>query len=335
MKALVLYNKNVFHYEENWPMPGLKKGWVLLRVRYSGICGSDFPRMLTTGAYHHPLICGHEFMGEVEEPASGASRLKKGSRVAVLPLIPCKKCPACKEKEYFHCNSYNFLGSRTDGGFAEYCVVPEESLFPLPEGIDERVGAFIEPISVALHVVRRSGFKKGESALVLGAGAIGLLIAMWLKVFKAKRIIVADIRNESLDIASKFGFETINPKEDRFKKVGAFDSCFEAAGANKALISAIQKAKRKGTVTVVGRDTKDTVIPLKLFESLMRREITLKGSWGYNNVGENEFIYQMLKEKRFNISPLITKEISLKDGEKVIRQMANKEIFFCKILFKL
>ncbi len=336
MKALVLHGPGDFKYEEDWPEPKSKEGWGLVKVKYSGICGSDLPRMLSTGAYHHPLICGHEFMGTVKEPAPGSDRFKSGDVVAVLPLIPCGECPACQDQEYFHCQSYNFLGSRTDGGFAEYCLVPEENLFKLPENVDEKAGAFIEPMSVALHVLRRSGFRAGEKALVFGAGTIGLLTAMWLKAFRAEKVVVADIRKESLEIASKAGFKDIvNPQDEQFKSHGDFDVCFEAAGANAALLSALEKVKRKGVVTVVGRDTKDTLIPLKMFESFMRKEVTINGCWGYNNVGENEFIYKMLEEDRFNLKPLITREIPLSEGEKIIRQMHSKEIFFCKILFAI
>ncbi len=335
MKALVLYGPGDFRLEEDWPKPKLKKGWALVRVRYSGICGSDLPRMLITGAYHHPLICGHEFMGRIEEPAPGSDRFKVGEKVAALPLIPCKSCSACQEQEYFHCQSYNFLGSRTDGGFAEYCLVPEENLFRLPEDMDERFGAFIEPISVALHLVWQSGFSKGRG-LVFGAGAIGILTAMWLKIFGAEKVVLADLRRESLEIASKAGIEDIvNPQDKEFKTHGDFDACFEAAGSNAALISSLEKVSRKGVVTVVGRDTKDTIIPHKMFESFMRKELTIKGTWGYNNVGEDEFIYRMLKEGRFNLKPLITREIPLSEGERIIRQMHSKEIFFCKVLFKI
>ena len=336
MKALVLHSPGDFRYEQDWREPKPKEEWAVVRVKYSGICGSDLPRMLTTGAYHHPIICGHEFMGTVEEPAPGSDRFKSEDIVAALPLIPCGGCSACREQQYSHCQSYNFLGSRTDGGYAEYCLVPEENLFKLPENVDERAGVFIEPMSVALHLLRRSGFKAGEKALVFGAGTIGLLTAMWLKVFEAEKIVVADIRKESLEIALKAGFkDVVNPQDEKFKTYGDFDACFEAAGANVALLSGLEKVKRKGVVTVAGRDTKDTLIPHKMFESFMRKEVTINGCWGYNNVGENEFVYKMLKQDKFNLKPLVTREIPLSEGEKIIRQMHSKEIFFCKILFAI
>lgn len=275
-------------------------------------------------------------MGTVEAPAPDSREFKRGDRVSVLPLIPCGACPPCGEKEFFHCTSYNFLGSRTDGGFAEFCLVPTANLFRLPPTRDERIGAFLEPICVALHVVKRSEFQPQGRALIFGAGAIGLLTAMWLRVFRAREVVIADIRPESLAIAQKAGFaHIIDPSTSEFNNLRDFDYVFEAAGANPALLAAIEKVRRKGIITIVGRDTRDTTIPLKMFEKLMRKEICLKGCWGYNNTGCTEIIQDAIQNNAFNIAPLVTKEIYLHTGEKVIPQMFNREIFFCKILFKI
>jgi L-iditol 2-dehydrogenase len=292
--------------------------------------------MMVTGAYRHPLICGHEFMGAIEEPAPDSAEFKKGDKVAAMPIIGCGTCPACGGQDYFHCPSYNFLGSRTDGGFAEYCLVPTKNLFRLPMNADERVGAFLEPISVALHVVKRSGFISGGRALVFGAGAIGLLTGMWLKILGASEVAIADIRSESIQIARQAGFEKVfDPRGPEFQAEKEFDYVFEAAGANPALLGAIEKVRQKGTVTIVGRDTKDTTIPLKYFETLMRKEIEVRGCWGYNNSGLEGLIYDCIQKGQFNFVPLITAKISLKEGENVIRKMFNREIFFCKVLFTL
>lgn len=335
MKALVLHGPGNVKYEENWPKPRSKKGWALVRVKYSGICGSDLPRMMITGAYHHPLICGHEFTGCIESTVPGTDKFKSGDTVAVSPLIPCMKCSACLEKKYFQCRSYSFLGSRTDGGFAEYCLVPEENLFRIPENIDERIGAFFEPISVALHLVRSSEFKKGNRALVFGAGTIGLLTAMWLKIFEAKEVVVADVREESLQIAQTVGFKNaFNVNDKKFKAHANFDYCFEAAGSNAALLQAIEKTRAQGVVTVLGRSTQDTVIPLEKFEDFLRKEVILKGCWGYNNVDEETLIYDTLKEGKFDIAPLITMEAPLNEGTNVINRMFKKNMFYCKVLLK-
>jgi len=291
--------------------------------------------MMITGAHHHPLICGHEFAGRIEATAPGSRKFKSGDKVAVSPIVPCMQCSACLEQKYFQCRSYIFLGSSIDGGFAEYCLVPEENLFRIPEGIDERIGAFFEPISVALHLIRCSEFKKGNRALVFGAGTIGLLTAMWLKIFEAKEIVIADVRKESLQIAQKVGFKhTLNVGDEKFKAYENFDYCFEVAGSGAALLQAMEKTRAQGVITVIGRSTKDTVIPLEKFEFFLRKELILKGCWGYNNVEAENFIYDTLKQGKFDIAPLITLEVPLSEGDKIISRMFKRNMFYCKVLFK-
>ena len=339
MKALVIHAPGEYKVESDWPKPAVKPGWALVKVEHAGVCGSDVVRFGKTGSYHHPMILGHEFSGIVEAPAPGSNKFKEGDRVAVLPLVPCGVCPACTRGESFHCSNYLFLGSRIDGGYAEYCLAPEENLFPLPENTDVRAGAFIEPMSVALHVVRRSGFSDGGSALVLGAGTIGLLIGLWLKVFKASRVVITDIRPESLAIAKDLGFAEALEVKDIEKELKEndekFDAVFEAAGSNSALLTALQQTKDKGSVTVVGRDTVDTVIPLEIFEQFMRKEISMHGCWGYDLKGEETFLYERLKDGSIPLAPMITQEIALEESPDLITSMIKKEKYYCKALIKM
>jgi threonine dehydrogenase-like Zn-dependent dehydrogenase len=337
MKALVLHGPNKYKVENNWPEPEVKHGWVKIRVSHSGICGSDLPRFGDKGSYYHPVILGHEFSGVVEEVAPDSTLYKGGELVAVKPLIPCKTCQACQaESESFSCERYNFLGSRCDGSMAEYCVAPEENLILLPEGVDSRTGAFIEPIAVALHAVRRSCFEEGKTAFVFGCGSIGLLIGTWLKILGAKHIVLADIRRESLEIAQKMGFDNvINPLSENVKEAGSFDFIYEAAGAQEALTSAISLANHHGVITSIGRSTRDIKIAYKNFESLMRKELNLVGCWGYKIDKEADFINEMLRQKRLNVNPLITHEVTLDDAPDMIGLMMKKEVFFCKVLIKM
>ena len=333
MRALVLHGPGRFSVEPDWPDPQPESGWARIRVTRAGICGSDLPRFITTGSYHHPIILGHEFAGIVDEPAPGSEAFRGGESVAVLPLIPCGDCPGCARAEPFHCERYQFLGSRNDGGFAQYCLVPEENLFPLPETFDVRWGAFLEPLAVTLNVVRRSGFVAGQRVLVFGAGTIGLLTGLWLRVFGAAQVVMADVRGASLEIAWHVGFEdVVDPEDARFASMAPFDAAFEAAGAVPALLSAIDRTRDKGTITVVGRDTNDTVIPVTMFEMLMRKEITVRGCWGYNMLGEHAFVREMLRQERFPLEPLITHEVGLGEAPGLIRAMAERRVFYCKVL---
>ncbi|MCX6992846.1 MAG: alcohol dehydrogenase catalytic domain-containing protein, partial [Kiritimatiellaeota bacterium] len=240
MKALVLHGIGDLRFEAAWPDPVVPEGWACVRVGASGICGSDLPRLMQHGAYKHPLIPGHEFAGTVVEP--GLTALPKGRKVAILPQIPCGQCAGCRVGP-FHCTNYDFIGSRRDGGFAEYCAVPASNLFPLPDGLPLEAGAFIEPLAVTLHVVRRANLAAGSRVLVLGGGAIGILTAQWARILGGREVVLADIRDESLAIAAECGIEKVfNPLSDAFKAQAAFTHIFEAAGATAALVTAINKA---------------------------------------------------------------------------------------------
>jgi L-iditol 2-dehydrogenase len=338
MRALVLHGPGSYRVEPNWPRPEVRPGWALVRVHYAGVCGSDLPRFAVTGSYRHPMILGHEFSGTVETPAPGSDRFTPGDEVAVLPIIPCGTCEGCRTGEPFHCSNYQFIGSRNDGGYAEFCLVPEKNLLKIPPEFGLRAGAFIEPIAVALHVVRRSGFARGKSALVFGAGAIGLLVGLWLRVFGASRVVIADIRADSLERARELGFaEVFDPSQDGAagRAPGTFDALFEAAGSSRALVSAVDCAADKGTLTVVGRDVQDTVLPRGTFEKLMRKELTVHGCWGYNLSGEEDFLLQTLRRGDIPVAPMVTHEIALDQAPETVGAMCDRKFPYCKVLVKV
>lgn len=155
MKAWVLHGVNDIEYETlEKPVPD--PGEVLIAVRAVGICGSDIPRIYKTGAHRHPLIPGHEFSGVVEALGAGVDTGWLGKRVGIFPLIPCGNCPPCRNRKYEMCRNYDYLGSRRDGGFAEYAAVPAECLVELPEQVSFAEAAMLEPMAVAVHAMRRT-----------------------------------------------------------------------------------------------------------------------------------------------------------------------------------
>ena len=333
MRALVLHGPEALRFEASWPEPQLTEGTARVRVKVSGICGSDLPRVMQTGAYHHPLIPGHEFSGTVVESLSPAVRA--GDRVTVLPIIPCGKCPGC-EVGPFHCTRYDFVGSRRDGGFAEYCVVPAQNLFPLSATTTDESAAFIEPIAVTLHVLRRSAMPAGARVLVFGGGAIGILIAQWASLLGASEVVLADLRSESLQIATACGIApTVNPRSEEFRKLGKFTHLFEAAGSTAALVSGIELAESRATFTIVGREVNDTVIPHAVFERMMRKEMDLRGCWGYDLREERQFLLDTLNAGKFVLAPMITHRIDLTAGPKMIADMWRKSLFYCKVMFSV
>ena len=333
MKALVLHAPENLAYEPEWSTPAVPHSWALVKVHASGICGSDLPRIMQTGAYHHPMIPGHEFSGEVMD--AGGSQLPVGARVAVLPIIPCGECDGCRIGP-FHCTHYDFIGSRRDGGFSEFCPVPAVNLFPIPDNLSYEEGALIEPIAVTLHVIRRSGMTPGARVLVFGAGAIGILAAQWAGILGAREVVIADLRDESLAIARSCGIKNVvNPRSEAFSALGTFDFVFEAAGSTSALVAGIEHAAPRSTLTVVGREVIDTVIPLAVFERLMRKELTIAGCWGYDLKGDTQLVFQVLEKSQLVLTPMVTHRLDLQDGSRFIQEMWKKSFFYCKAQFVL
>lgn len=159
MRAYVLHGIDDLRLEET-ALPEIKEREVLVKVMAAGICGSDIPRIYKTGTYSYPLTPGHEFSGTVIKTGPEADKKWMGKRVGIFPLIPCGECEPCRKKQYEMCRHYSYLGSRTNGGFAEYAAVPEENLIELPEEVSYEVAAMLEPMAVAVHAMRKSGVRR-------------------------------------------------------------------------------------------------------------------------------------------------------------------------------
>ena len=166
MKVLVLEKDKVLSVQDR-DMPEAKgDDSILIRIAACGICGSDIPRGFGGGAYHYPLVMGHEFSGVVAENKSW-SKFREGDNVVIFPLLPCRKCEACQTGDYAQCEDYNYFGSRCDGGFSEYLSVPESNLFKIPDHVNILHAAMTESAAVALHGVRKMRISGGETGVRL------------------------------------------------------------------------------------------------------------------------------------------------------------------------
>lgn len=158
MRAAVLQGIGELVVEEV-PEPAPGPGQVVVEVGACGVCGSDVPRILTTGTYHFPTIPGHELAGTVVQAGPEVDPSWVGRRAAVIPLIPCRRCRMCEIGQFALCEDYDFIGSRRDGGFAERVLVPVDNLVPVPDEVSDLHAAMLEPITVALHVMRTCEFR--------------------------------------------------------------------------------------------------------------------------------------------------------------------------------
>ncbi len=286
MKAGVVHGKEDIRYEEiEKPVAGA--GQVLVKVKYTGVCGSDVPRVNQGTAHYFPIVLGHEFSGTVEEVGEGVESVKKGDRVAGIPLVPCMKCEDCQKGNYSLCRHYDFIGSHSFGSYAEYVAVPEKNVVKFSEDVSFEKGAFFEPATVALHGLERTDYKGGKNVAILGGGTIGLLTMQWARIFGAKEVVVFDIVEERLELAKRLGATgTVNTLKEGFleeakKLTGGrgYDYVFETAGNTITMKMAFALAANKAEVCFIGTPTKELSFTVDEWENINRKEFKLTGSW--------------------------------------------------------
>lgn len=286
MKAGVVHAREDIRYEEQ-KKPQPKEGQVLIKVKYTGICGSDIPRVNGSACHFFPNVLGHEFSGTVCEIGDGVKDLKAGDRVAGVPLVPCMECEDCRKGDYSLCRHYSFIGSREFGSFAEYVVVPEKNAVKFPEGVSFEQGAFFEPATVALHGLERLSYKGGKTVAVLGGGTIGLFVMQWAKIYGAREVVVFDIADERLALGKRLGATAgINTLEDDFMERAhaitdgaGFDYVYETAGNAITMKLAFELAANKAGVCFIGTPTGKLSFTVEEWENINRKEFTLTGSW--------------------------------------------------------
>ena len=298
---------------------------LLVRVGACGICGSDLPRVFEHGSSNgkYPLTIGHEFAGEVVQVGEQADPALVGVRAAIFPLIPCRKCDPCVTGNYAMCEDYDYLGSRRDGGFAEYCLIPSAwHLIPSEKASMEEL-SMTEPACVAQHAVRRANVQAGQTVVIFGAGPIGILAARWVKIFGAEPILV-DISPEKVEFAREKGFRVVNSREenvaDAVKKWNGgrlADAAIEGTGAGVVLSNCIECVRAKGTIALLGNPAGETKIPQKLHSMMLRKEVEVHGVWNSSRapypVNEWEFTVRMMDEGILKTADLITDRLSLEE----------------------
>ncbi len=325
MKAGVVHDREDIRFEDiEKPVP--KAGQVLIKVKYTGICGSDIPRVNGDACHFFPNVLGHEFSGVIEEVGEGVTSVKAGDRVAGVPLVPCLECEDCQKGNYSLCKHYSFIGSREFGSFAEYVVVPEKNAVKFEDEVSFEQGAFFEPATVALHGLKRVPYEGGKTVAILGGGTIGLFTMQWAKIFGAKKVVVFDINDARLDLAKKLGADDgINTLADDFMQTAmditdgrGFDYIYETAGNTITMKMAFELAANKANVCFIGTPTKEISFSVKEWENMNRKEFNLTGSWMSYSApfpGEEWVLtahYFKTGELKFDES-LIFKKIPLKD----------------------
>lgn len=345
MKAYVLHGVNDLHFEET-PIPQIKDDEVLVKVMAAGICGSDIPRIYRNGAHVHPLIPGHEFSGQVVQAGAMADKKWNGRRVGIFPLIPCRECMPCQKGQFEMCRHYNYLGSRCNGGFAEYAAVPQDNLIELPDSVAFEEGAMLEPMAVAVHAMRRIELNQSDTVVVCGLGTIGLLLTMFLiergisnilvignKEFQRKQAAALGIPDEHYcDSSNTDAGEWIMHHTDG-DGAGVF---FECVGKNETFAQAVECTAPAGKIVIVGNPYSDMKLEQNVYWKLLRNQIELHGTWNssFNHQGDDDWHYVLDKLKDKNIAPskLISHSFSLEELEKGFAVMRDKTEDYIKIM---
>ncbi len=314
-----------------------KGNQILVKIVSSSICGSDLH--IFKGKHPSaplPVTIGHEFSGDVIAVGEDVSKISVGDRVTVEPCIVCGECVACKTGNYGYCENISYTYRKGDGAMANYITVLEPYVYKLPDDMSYDEGALIEPLSVATHAVRRADIKLGEKVIILGSGAIGLLIAALCKKSGAVEIVVVDFSDARLNMALEMGAtRTINPqKEDVYEVVKTLtdgfgmDKSFECVGLEATFLQAMMSIKKNGLATIIGIfENPNITIPATRF---ITHEIKVQGAQGYCW----DFPIALSVAKTIPLEKLVTHKFKLEQLQEGLETCLNREKNAIKVLIE-
>ena len=341
MKAISLEsNKNLKLKEIN--IPEIKSDECLIKVKVCGVCSSDIYRAFDNGAYFYPLIMGHEISGEIVGIGQEVKGFKNGDKVSIFPLLPCFKCNSCKRKNYSTCSNYKYYGSRNSGGFAEFLAVKSWNLININE-INFENGAFLEPLSVVVHGLKKSNLLKKKARLnkskicILGAGFLGLLMSeIIFNKLKKSEIHLIDKNQFKLDFLSnsnriKTHCLDNNDQWEKFIQVekDSFDVIFELSGNESNFVRSINLSNAKGKILWLGNIQTDLLINKNIVSSILRKELKIIGSWNSRfKHKDDDWLdsISLIKDGYVNPSKYITKSLSLKELPVFLEKMYDHKM---------
>jgi len=333
MDALVIHAPGDLRVEDV-PTPEIGTGQLQVRVRCGGICGSDLHYYQHGGfgtvRIKEPMVLGHEVAGVVEAVGSDVRDYRPGDRIAISPSRPCGLCRYCQQGLQNHCLDMRYYGSamrtpHVQGAFRQQIVVELAQAHRLADRVSDAEGSLAEPLSVALHAVRRAGSLLGKSVLVTGCGPIGALIVIAARRAGATHIVVTDMGAAPLRTAAKVGAdETINVAEqpDGLAKFGAdrgrFDVLFEASGNERALRGAFEVLRPRGVVVQVGLGGEMT-LPIN---TIVAKEFDLRGAFRFHE--EFATAVELLNKGLVDVKPLISATLPYRDAARAFALAADR-----------
>jgi L-iditol 2-dehydrogenase len=320
------------------PTPG--PGEVLVRVAACGICGSDVHGYDgSSGRRIPPIVMGHEAAGRIAAVGAGVKEFALGDRITFDSTIYCGACSPCRRGEVNLCDNRQVLGVscsdyRRAGAFAEYVVVPSRIVYRLPDNLSFTEAAMLEAVAVALHAVSLAQVSPNSTALVLGAGMIGLLVVQALRVAGCSHVFVRDIDSSRLKLAQDVGATAIlTAGTDLVAQVlqlsggAGVDVAVEAVGRNETVGAATESVRKGGTVVLVGNISPEVILPL---QKVVTRQIRLQGSCA--SAGEYPQAMELLATGAIQVKPLITAIAPLRDGPQWFERLHAREPNLMKVV---
>jgi L-iditol 2-dehydrogenase len=342
VKALVLTEYNHFDYTDV-PVPAIGPDEVLIQVKACGICGSDVHGMDgSTGRRIPPIIMGHEASGVIAEVGRDVNGWQVGDRVTFDSTIYCGHCYYCRQGLINLCDNRRVLGVspgeyRQHGAFAEYVAVPQHVLYRLPDSLSFERAALVEPVSIAFHGVGRVPIKLDDSAVVVGAGMVGLFVVQALRAAGCGQVIAVDIDDGRLEMARSLGADVglrsdtmdVPAEVARLTNGRGADLAMEVVGINAAVQTAIASVRKGGSVGLVGNLAAQIEFPL---QAVVTRQITLYGSC--SSCLEYPACLDMIARGTINVDPLISAVAPLSEGAAWFDRLYKREPGLMKVLLE-
>ena len=351
MKAWVLQDIGRIIYKDV-PDPEPGEAEALIWIKAAGLCGSDVPRIYRGGAHKMPLIPGHEFAGEVIAVGKWTDPKWLNKRVGVYPLIPCHSCTACQKGHHEMCRQYSYLGSRRNGGFAEYAAVPQGNLIELPDDMPYEQAAMLEPLSVAVHAMRRLSIAQEETVTVCGLGTIGMLLTMLLLERGIKNVLLIGNKEYQRKKALEMGIQEENICDCRKEDVPEWmkrrtggngtDVFFECVGRNQTISWAADLVAMGGKICLVGNPYTDMTLDRQTYWKILRNQLSLTGTWNSSffaaDIPEErectdwEYAMHLLEQGRLMPQRLISHRLRMPQLEQGLHIMRDKSEDYLKIM---
>lgn len=283
MKKLVLTDfKKVEIVEDAIPKPAF--GEAVVKIKYAGICGSDLH--VYDGAHPYakpPMVMGHEACGTVYAINSTREDIKIGDKVCFHTVEPCSSCEECCSGRENLCSSVKIMGTNMDGVFTQYKLVSADRLIKFNDDVDYQAAALVEPLTVAVHNVRRAGLQPGDYVFISGAGPIGLVIGMMAKFSGAADVVLAEIDQMRIGIAREMGFHVFDPEAENFSAAcmeicggAGFDKAYEITSVQSSFARCVSLLKQGGIMIQVGMPPAGKIFDLDI-NKIIYRECDIRG----------------------------------------------------------